>query len=237
MNLFRSCGWCGRQLDATSRRDARWCSKVCRQAAHRASHVRRAAIAPGAPRLRLAYADPPYPGKAELYRDHPDFAGEVDHAELVSRLASYDGWLLHTSAAALPSVLALASRLERRRVRVAAWVRGSRPHPHAAILNAWEPVIYVRARREGVQLEDAMIGPEPRRRTTLPTAVVGAKPPVVAAWGFDLIGAQPQDDLEDLYPGSGIVARTWRLWCGLEAAPAGGLLDDQLEDLARGRVP
>lgn len=29
--------------------------------------------------MRLAIADPPYPGCAHLYRDHPDYAGEVDH--------------------------------------------------------------------------------------------------------------------------------------------------------------
>lgn len=63
---------------------------------------------PGSAR-RLAYADPPYPGKARLYyREHPDYGGEVDHVELLSRLATYDGWALSTSAAALPSVLALA---------------------------------------------------------------------------------------------------------------------------------
>lgn len=50
-------------------------------------------VAPGRP-LRLAYADPPYPGKARLYRDHPDYGGEVDHAALIVRLTEYDGWAL-----------------------------------------------------------------------------------------------------------------------------------------------
>ena len=49
--------------------------------------------------MRLAYADPPYPGQAKRwYEDHPDYGGEVDHAQLVERLESYDGWALHTSA-------------------------------------------------------------------------------------------------------------------------------------------
>lgn len=31
--------------------------------------------------LRLAYADPPYPNRsARHYRNHQDYAGEVDHA-------------------------------------------------------------------------------------------------------------------------------------------------------------
>jgi hypothetical protein len=62
-------------------------------------------VAPGHP-LRLAYADPPYPGKALLYWDHPDYGGEVDHTELIARLAAHDSWALPTSAEALPVVLA-----------------------------------------------------------------------------------------------------------------------------------
>lgn len=46
---------------------------------------------------RFAYADPPYPGQsAKHYGDHPDFAGEVDHDELIERLLGYDGWALST---------------------------------------------------------------------------------------------------------------------------------------------
>lgn len=47
--------------------------------------------------MKLAYADPPYPGCADLYRDHPDYGGEVDPRALVERLqAEFDGWVLHT---------------------------------------------------------------------------------------------------------------------------------------------
>jgi hypothetical protein len=34
------------------------------------------------------------------YADHPDYAGEVDHAAQVDQLTGYDGWALSTSAAA-----------------------------------------------------------------------------------------------------------------------------------------
>jgi len=88
--------------------------------------------------LRLAYADPLYPGKAYIYRDHPDYAGEVDHAELIECLAGYGGWALSTSAAALPVVLALCPP----GVRVAAWHKGERVTRSRYPLSAWEPVIY-----------------------------------------------------------------------------------------------
>jgi len=67
-----------------------------------------------------------------------DYAGEVDHAALIRRLAPYDGWALSTSAGALPAVLALCPPA----VRVAAWHRGERPARSTWPLHAWEPVIY-----------------------------------------------------------------------------------------------
>ena len=134
----RVCAWCSGPIPAAARRDAVCCSVRCRQARHRfLSTVGRAAVAAGRP-LRLAYADPPYPGNARLYRGHRDYAGEVDHAALIRRLGPYDGWALSTSAAALPAVLALCPP----GVRVAAWHRGERPTASSRPLNAWEPVIY-----------------------------------------------------------------------------------------------
>lgn len=136
----RICDWCRGPLEETARRDAICCSKRCRQARHRfRSAIAGSPVAAGQPR-RLAYADPPYPGKSHYYRDHPDYAGEVDHAELVASLsAEYDAWALSTSAAALQDVLALCPP----GVRVAAWFRGERPNQQAQLpQNAWEPVIY-----------------------------------------------------------------------------------------------
>jgi hypothetical protein len=177
---------------------------------------------------RLAYADPPYPGKAWMYRDHPDYAGEVDHDKLLSRLDTYDGWALSTSASALPQVLALAVA-QGLAVRVAAWIRGPRPHATARhALNAWEPVIYVPVARAGardasrvaaVEHDASRLAGEARRvdvlthgvspLRTLPGRVTGTKPPAFCAWLFDLIGAEPADTFDDLFPGSGIVGKMW----------------------------
>ncbi|MCT7149563.1 hypothetical protein M1196_23235, partial [Salmonella enterica subsp. enterica serovar Oranienburg] len=74
--------------------------------------------------LRLAYADPRYPGLSRrYYGKHPDFAGEVDHAALIAKLGEFDGWALSTSARSLQDVLALCPPGS----RVAVWVRGERP--------------------------------------------------------------------------------------------------------------
>jgi len=184
--------------------------------------------------MRFAYADPPYPGKARrYYSDHPDYGGEVDHGALVARLGDEfpDGWALSTSAEALPRVLALCPP----GARVAAWFRGERPARSLRPLSAWEPVIYHGGRAVASPLEerriDALIH-RARPRTTDPRRVIGSKPAAFAYWMFGLLGALPGDEVVDLFPGSGIVARCWG-----HAGNAQGALDASLvatADTSRG---
>jgi hypothetical protein len=214
--MTRLCAWCENPIPVTARRDAVCCSVRCRQARHRFLRaVGQAEVVTPGRSLRLAYADPPYPGKARLYRDHPDYGGEVDHAELIERLAAYDGWALSTSAAALPSVLALCPP----GVRVAAWHKGERVTRSRYPLSAWEPVIY----RGGRQLPGALrrvdsivCGVTPV--STRPGHVIGAKPAAVCRWIFALLGAGPGDALDDLFPGSGAVSRAWAVYTSGEAS-------------------
>lgn len=205
----RVCDWCDGPIPPRARRDAQCCSKRCRQARHRFTRAAGRAALAGGPPLRLAFADPPYPGNAYLYRAHPDYGGEVDHGELLTRLAAYDGWALSTSAAALPAVLGLCPP----GVRVAAWHRGERPSPSWEPLNAWEPVIYRPGRPvdpasiAGRRTDSLVCGVTPV--TTRPGRVPGAKPAAFCRWVFGLLGAAPGDKLDDLYPGSGAVSRAW----------------------------
>ena len=86
--------------------------------------------------MRLAYADPPYPGRAHLYADHPDYAGEVCYPQLITEvLNGYDGWALSTSAESLADILPDCPT----RHRIVAWVKHT-------ITVGWEPVIVVAAR-------------------------------------------------------------------------------------------
>jgi hypothetical protein len=153
--------------------------------------------------LRAAYADPPYPGYSSYYRDHPDYGGEVDHAELIAQLErDYDGWALHTYSNALRDLLPLCPP----RARVAAWVKPFCSFkPGISPAYAWEPVIFVPVRNAGF--------PTPRdwisENITLKKGLVGAKPPAVVQWVFSLLGLRPGDQLEDLFPGTGVVGREW----------------------------
>ena len=165
----------------------------------------------------MAYADPPYPGKAYLYRGHPDYAGEVDHGGLIGRLAGYDGWALSTSAAALPAVLALCPS----GVRVAAWHKGERVTRSRFPLSAWEPVVYYGGRQLPGQRRADSIACGVTPVSTVPGHVIGAKPAAVCAWIFTLLGAGPGDSLDDLHPGSGAVSRAWAAYTSGEASRHG----------------
>ena len=160
----------------------------------------------------IGYADPPYPGCAHLYADHPDYAGEVNHAELIDRLvAEYDGWCLHTSSVALGDVLPLA-RAAAPTVRVMAWVK-----PFAAfkrnvpVAYAWEPVI-VKAARKPVVKPGMVYRDWIAESITLKRGLTGAKPAAVCRWLFEVMGCEPQDTLDDLYPGTGAVTEAWNEW-------------------------
>jgi hypothetical protein len=173
--------------------------------------------------VRIGYADPPYPGQAaKHYADHPDYAGEVDHEQLLWRLREeYDGWVLHTSSVALPYVLGECTALGLTDFRVMAWVK-----PFAAFKRnipvgyAWEPVIIKPARKpvvsgREVPLRDYIAEPITMRRN-----LTGVKPERVCHWVFECLGARPDDDLDDLYPGTGAVTAAWASWRKLFALPA-----------------
>lgn len=163
--------------------------------------------------MRVAYADPPYPGCAHLYRDHPDYAGEVDHAKLVYELvAEYDGYCLHTSSVALADVLARFQIETNDMPRVMAWVK-----PFAAfkrnvsVAYAWEPVL-VRACRKPVVSGREVMRDWIAESITLKRGLTGAKPDRVCRWLFEVLGMEPVDELVDLYPGTGAVSAAWDSW-------------------------
>lgn len=98
-------------------------------------------------------------------------------------------------------------------VRVAAWHRGQRPARSWWPQSAWEPVIFRGGRpvdplTGSVRRVDSLVH-KVTAMTTLPGRVIGTKPAAFARWVFDLLGAQPGDQLDDLYPGSGAIAHAW----------------------------
>ena len=151
--------------------------------------------------MKFAYADPPYPGMAHLYPENT----EVDHRKLIGdlTLGFPDGWALSTSSVALRDVLNLCPE----DVRIAAWVKpfaSFKPNVNPAY--AWEPVIFRGGRkrtREDLTVRDWHSSP-----ITLQKGLVGAKPESFCYWVADLLGAQDDDELIDIFPGTGVMDRT-----------------------------
>ena len=204
------CAWCLDALPA-ARAGQRFCTKRCRQSAWRLRRRRTTASTNRQPK-RIAYADPPFPGMSHYYRDQDSYAGEVDHAALLSSLLQYDGWALSTSSKYLRDVLPLCPRS----ARVCAWVKPIGVSSATLGLHStWEPVIVVPARRQAPGLRDWLRAMPARHEGTL----LGRKPVSFVHWLFEALGADPAiDDLCDLFPGTGIVGRCWRLLAE-EASP------------------
>lgn len=165
--------------------------------------------------MRVGYADPPYPGCAHLYREHPDYAGEVDHAALAKRLREdFDGYVYHTNSTTLAEVLPYFPDC-----RVMAWVK-----PFAAfkrnvpLAYAREPVL-VKACRKPVVSGGIVMRDWIAEGITMRRGLTGAKPEAVCVWAFHVVGAEPGDDLVDLFPGTGAVSSAWRSWCAQQALP------------------
>lgn len=162
--------------------------------------------------MKIGYADPPYIGCANLYRDHQDFGGEVDHSKLIERLESeYDGWVLHASATP-HSMAVLAPLVEKTGARWMTWVKGFAAFKrNVSVAYAWEPVI-IKPARKPVVSKRIVMRDWVESSITLKRGLTGAKPEKVCHWAFEMVGARPDDVLDDMYPGTGAVSKAWQSW-------------------------
>lgn len=158
--------------------------------------------------MKFAYADPPYPGT--VAKHYPD-GTEVNHRVLIGSLCQEfpDGWALSTSSTTLKEVLALCPD----HVRVMAWVKPwCSFKPNVRVAYAWEPVIVSGGRPRGKDkrtVRDWVSANATRRQL-----VHGAKPTAFSMWLFDVLGAQPDDEFVDIFPGSNNVSLTWKAFSG-----------------------
>lgn len=149
--------------------------------------------------MRIAYADPPYPGQARKRYG----TKEVDHRQLLKQLKAFDGWALSTSAKGLRTVLPLCPP----EARVASWTKQQHANPQTrGIHNVWEAVIVKPARNLRPGVPDSLMAANARGGGE---HLIGRKPITFSAWLFGLLGMQAGDSLVDMYPGTGAVARAW----------------------------
>lgn len=159
--------------------------------------------------MKFAYADPPYIGQAKrLYGRHKDYAGEVDHGELIERMErDYGGWALSLSVKSLPTILALCPP----DVLTLAWVKPVQPPMGDGRMYSWEPVILHGGRKPSLPTRMSLVCNQPQYtfRPKPPGHVIGQKPEEFCHWVFRCAGLGPDDELCDLFPGSGAVGRAW----------------------------
>ena len=204
----RRCEWCGAVIDDRARSDAKYCRQICRQIAFRLR--RRKTTAHGVfGAARFGYADPPYPGKAHLYKREPSYAGEVDHKRLIERLEAerYLGWALSTSSESLRAVLNMCPD----GARACPWVKPMPVPKHwNGLATRTEYLIVVRGRQIPPGVPDFLCA---RPDQTRGESLVGRKPLAFVLWMFQTLGMRPEagDTIDDWYPGTEIVSRAWSL--------------------------
>lgn len=161
----------------------------------------------------IGYADPPYLGCCARYQHEHGTDGRcwddlLTHAALVARLTAEfpDGWALSLSTLSLRAILDCCPS----DVRVAAWVKPFavfKPNVNPAY--AWEPLIW-RGGRAKRNREEPTVRDWVSTEITLRKGLTGAKPEAFCWWLFLLLGLQADDTLVDLFPGTGVVGRTWQ---------------------------
>ncbi len=124
------------------------------------------------------------------------------HRDLIGRLvADYpDGWALCASSPSLWTLLPMCPP----DVRVMAWVKpfaSFKPNVNPAY--AWEPVIVRGGRKRGRDLPT--VRDWLAECITLRKGLTGAKPPAFCHWVLDVLHALPEDTVDDLFPGTGIM--------------------------------
>jgi len=170
--------------------------------------------------MKAAYADPPYLGCGKKhYGDRHEDAADYDdpefHRALINRLdLEYDTWALSLHEPSLRIILPMCPP----DIRVAVWVK-----PFAAFKAnvtrawTWEPVIFKFSRprtREQDTWRDFVSEPIAMRR-----GFPGAKPDNFCFWLFEGLNLTPDDEFDDLFPGSGAVGDAWTKWKGAQSIP------------------
>jgi hypothetical protein len=87
---------------------------------------------------------------------------------------------------------------------------------------AWEPLIVCGGRKRTRQ--QTTVRDWTATNITLKKGLTGAKPYEFCAWVFEVLGMGPDDELVDIFPGTGAVTGAWNTWV------AGGPLPKERRD-------
>lgn len=179
--------------------------------------------------MKLCIADPPYPpfvgsgGRknraSRWYGDgqrsskdrpsdfHPD-AAEWDRPErhrqlLLELVEGFDGFAIATSPDGIAAYGPLPTAM-----RIMAWVKpNAQPGSHR-LLSKWEAVLLYPP--EGRRSNRGRGGVPDVLTANAPRGFIGAKPPEWTEWVLAALCVEPEDEIVDLFPGSGAVTSAVR---------------------------
>ena len=161
--------------------------------------------------MKAAYADPPYPGCAK--RHYGPNAQEIDHRKLIDGLEdNFDCWTLSTASTTLRDILPLCPP----EIRICAWVKPfAATPPNIMPFYAWEPIILKPAERKGKHkyfVRDWVMASPPIYHKKTKSNCHGQKPQEFCKWLFEIMELTPEDELTDMFPGSGVVTKCWNVF-------------------------
>lgn len=180
---------------------------------------------------RFAYADPPYLGMgAKLYGEHhPDAAlwdSEQAHRDLCARLLEDypDGFVISLHE---PSLALYLDALPAEGRHLCIWHKTFAAFKaNVRVAYTWEPVLLVGGRRSSkdgaLPCRDVLSAP-----IALQRGLPGAKPERFASWVLDLLGWTPADQVDDLFPGTGVLGRVIGQRAGLPSVHQLNLWDGE----------
>jgi hypothetical protein len=157
--------------------------------------------------MKFAFADPPYLGFCSYYEHFHAGGGCWDdletHRLLFEQLAGYDGWAYCMTSQSLAAILPLVPV----EYRVAAWVKPFAAYKrNVRIAYTWEPVLFSPGRDRSA--DGAPVGRDHLAEPiTLQRGLKGAKPRRFCSWILDLLGYMDGDEVDDLFPGTGVMGR------------------------------
>jgi hypothetical protein len=163
--------------------------------------------------MKFAYADPPYYGySSQFYKDRHEEAAAYDtleaHEALIKRLCDeYDGWMLSMTSGNLFDILPLCPR----DCRIGAWVKPFASFkPGVGVAYAWEPVVFrggrKRSRKENTTRDWCSAN------IALMRGFPGAKPEGFIRWFLEVMNANRDDIIDDIFYGSGAVTKFIEQW-------------------------
>ena len=154
--------------------------------------------------MKFAYADPPYMGQA---KKHYGSDAEVNHLELLRDMNEDfpDGWALSCSNPSLFQIIPMINELDITGCRIGIWIKpfcSFKPNVNPAY--AWEPIIFKGGRKRGRDIPT--LRDWESCNITLKRGLSGVKPDKICYWIFDWWNVKANDQIIDLFPGSGAVS-------------------------------